>query len=64
MSKKIKSKKDLHDNNTIHVMNSIEATIIPKYNPYAIGYGIHQSKKHPKRSQLKCETQKMMKGEW
>lgn len=45
-------------------MNSIEATIIPKYNPYAIGHGIHQSKKHPKRSQLKCETQKMMKGEW
>lgn len=59
-NKKIKSKKDLKQMENIQVLNSIEATVMPKYNPYAIGHGIHQSKKHPKRSTQKNETRRLM----
>lgn len=59
-TKKIKSKKDLKEMESIKVLSSVEATVMPKYNPYAVGHGVYQSKKHPKRSTRKNETRRLM----
>ena len=43
---------------TIHVMNGIEATIMPQYNAFAGGYGLHKSAKYPNRQARKNEVRK------
>lgn len=43
---------------TIHVLSGVEATVMPKYNAYGGGYGLHKSAKHPSRQERKMKTRK------
>ena len=51
--KKIKNKQVAH-------FSGVEMTVLPHYNAYQGGYGIHKSAKYPDRSSRKRETRKMI----
>lgn len=42
----------------IHVMSGLEATVMPRYNAFAGGYGLHNSAKYPNRQTRKNEMRK------
>ena len=51
--KKIKNKQVAH-------FSGVEKTVLPHYNAYQGGYGVHKSAKYPDRSSRKRETRKMI----
>lgn len=51
------------DKQSYYHRSSIENTLaqMPKYNPFACGHGVHQSKKKPNRAKQKIKLQKEIK---
>lgn len=43
---------------TIHVMSGVEATVMPRYNAFSCGYGMHKSAKHPNRQKEKIRYER------